>query len=300
MFDNTYQYGFFVTVNKNRVTEYLHSDGLIYLEGRKDTEYELELVNDSHERVTMIPSVDGLSVLDGKTAGLTSSGYIVEARSSVKIPGWTLDKSAVAKFVFNSAKESYTKRSGHGTKNVGALGVLVFREYITPVFSSAGFCSSTSDPFDLQTMNCSATLSGSLGTRSVDNDLNSVGTGFGDKATFNTQPVSFTKRDENHPDAMLILYYDSQRGLEKRGIQLEYKSKPMPSPFPKYSTSTDTGVGCVIPKGWEPIDRDKAIDKLLDTMKDGEDMDNMYEMLKHVENDKLDDAFKSYKDILKL
>jgi len=59
-----------------------------------------------------------------------------------------------------------------------------------------------------------------------------AGTGHGRITEFNTTEVNFEKRDPKHPDAQVVIYYDTSRGLEKRGIVLKYKKNFAPDPFP--------------------------------------------------------------------
>lgn len=311
MYDFTQQYGLFITVNGRRITEYHHNDGLCYIEGRKGTEYELELVNDSYERILMIPSVDGLSVIDGNIAGTDSPGYVVSQRSSISIPGWKLNVDEAAKFVFDNAKSSYTKRSGKGTRNVGAIGALVFREKLwegallgtniwnnsLPLSGSGAFdvvnISSTLDDLTQQSASSTPTSSGAL--RSALKDDGPLGTGFGDATDFSTEATSFVKRNSFVPDALLALYYDSVKGLEKRGIALNYRTRPRPSAFPKYDSTS-----CTPPSGWDPADRDNLMDDLLDRLRRDNDRDTMYTLLQHVETERLEDAFIDYRKTLKL
>ncbi len=300
MYDFSNQYGFFVTINGSRVTEYNHTDGNTYIEGRMGSEYQLELVNDSFERVLMIPSVDGLSIIDGKPAGLDSSGYIVESRSTVKIPGWKLDSKQAAKFVFDNAKDSYTKKSGQGTNNVGALGLLVFREEVKYMLMNSSHNMNSirlGSPVRSTVAPVSNSNSGDwITTASAQCDSSPMGTGFGKETNFNTTEVEFKKRDPLHPDAMVVLYYDSAKGLEKKGIILNYRTQPRPRAFPKYVAST---VGCVPPPGWDNEDRDDIIEKLLDRLSSEDEKDKMYNMLTTVETEKLGDAFDIFLEVLK-
>ena len=104
------------------------TDPDIYVEGREGSEFEIELINNSDELVLMIPSVDGLSVTDGKEASEDSQGYLVRPNSTVKVPGWTLDNDSVAKFIFAEKKKSYAAEHPDtpSETNVGVIGCLVF------------------------------------------------------------------------------------------------------------------------------------------------------------------------------
>jgi len=265
MRDRSNQYSVNVLIKGQPVTEYVGPDGNIYLEGRKGSEYELQFYNSSPERVLCIPSVDGLSTLDGKSAGIDSQGYVVQPWATLRIPGWTLDSQSVAKFKFGSVESGYNVQSGEGTANSGVIGFMVFREAVTqytnnwntraypqwgtaiggslgamPVTYSANATSASC----AQNM-CMGSIDSVVGatTKSIAATVPEIGTEFGKQATFNTTTMAFNKRDPNVPDAVIVAYYDTLKGLERRGIVVR---KTGPDPFPRYKGST----GCTPPAGW--------------------------------------------------
>lgn len=235
MRDTTNQFEIKILIKDRPVAEYYHTDGYTYLEGRGGSEYVLELVNHSYERVLMVPSVDGLSVLNGKTDW--DDGYVVDPHSSVRIPGWRRDNTKTAAFQFADARESYTNRVGNGTSNVGVIGLMVYREK-QRVFHYASRGVSL-NAFD--SLGSGALLSkGMVGSNSIAAAAASaapeLGTGWGEDVSFNTTEVKFEKRDPNYPDAILALYYDSAKGLERRGIVVRTTySSGNPNPFPGYT-----------------------------------------------------------------
>ncbi|MDE1905096.1 MAG: hypothetical protein KGH75_01415 [Rhodospirillales bacterium] len=123
-----------IVLNNNKsVFEYKHPDytsGQVFIEGRLGSEYSIRLKNNTNDKVLMIPSVDGLSILDGKPANQESQGYVLGPWQSTDILGWTLDNSSVAKFVFGTKESSYAKQNDveGAEQNVGVIGVLVFKE----------------------------------------------------------------------------------------------------------------------------------------------------------------------------
>ncbi len=121
-----------VLVKNRAIPKYFHQEQT-YICGFENTEFELELVNNSDNIVLMIPSVDGLSVTDGKEASEDSQGYLVRPKSTVKVPGWTLDQDSVAKFVFAEKKKSYSAEHPDtpSTTNVGVIGCLVYSRKVT-------------------------------------------------------------------------------------------------------------------------------------------------------------------------
>lgn len=119
---------FYIIVKDKQITEYAHR-GQTYVEGREGSEYELEIKNKTSGRIEAIISVDGLSIIDGKTAGLSSSGYLLNAYETIRIPGWKVDSKVAAKFAFSGKKESYaTQMSGGDSRNNGVIGLMAFAE----------------------------------------------------------------------------------------------------------------------------------------------------------------------------
>lgn len=68
-----------------------------------------------------------------------------------------------------------------------------------------------------------------------------LGTVFGDAMQWQTQTVAFKR--EPGPAASLVIYYDSRKNLERRGIKFEQKVSPLPNPFPGNE-------GCPTPPNW--------------------------------------------------
>jgi len=133
MLNATRAYELNVLVNNRPVTEF-DSQGNIFIEGRKGSDFELEFKNKSSKQVLIVPSVDGKSVLDGKRATPESRGYIVSAWGSIRIPGWTLDNNSVAKFTFDDKEKSYSAAIAEPGEEVitGVIGVLVYSEKAKP------------------------------------------------------------------------------------------------------------------------------------------------------------------------
>lgn len=254
--------------------EYLHQ-GSIFIEGREGSKYTLRFHNRTHRRVMVILSVDGLDVIKGQPAGPNSDGYLVDAQSSIEIPGWTLDNQTAAEFYFARIGKSYASASGANTNNVGVIGAMVFREkeiryYPQPFYSN---------PYSIATSGWAGSDSGMLSasgiTRSTSNRrvdqtnsgwntvgmnsvkasssvTQSVGTGFGDATQFNTSTVQFERAHPTVPDALMVMYYNTARNLQKMGIQIRTKSSRYDSSnaqaFPAYTNVN----GCKPPPGWNP------------------------------------------------
>lgn len=119
---------FEVIVNGNPVYEYSH-EGDTYIEGRKGSSFELRVKNLHYkDKYFVVPSVDGLSPLDGETAGPDSPGFVVKAGETLNIPGWMIDSSRSAKFEFQDRERSYATGVNPKTTNVGVIGILAYRE----------------------------------------------------------------------------------------------------------------------------------------------------------------------------
>lgn len=115
-----------ILVNGKPVQEYI-KEGKIYIEGRKDTAYSIKIKNKSCRRIVAVPTVDGLSVINGKEASYDSTGYVVNSYDSITIDGWRKSDKEVAQFYFSSMGKSYTAKMNKGG-NQGVIGIAVYKE----------------------------------------------------------------------------------------------------------------------------------------------------------------------------
>src|SRR4051812_26600070 len=76
------------------------------------TEYTIRATNLTSERLCVVGSVDGLSIMDGGDAHSTNSGYVLDAYGSIDIKGWRRGPDNVAAFEFGSKAESYGAKLG--------------------------------------------------------------------------------------------------------------------------------------------------------------------------------------------
>lgn len=122
-----------ILIGGKAITEYEH-EGNTFVEGRKGSEFEVEFKNKTNKQVLVVPSVDGKSVFDGKPATPESQGYVIRAWGSIRIPGWTLDNDAVAKFTFEDKDKSYSAAVTQEGEAVvsGVVGVMVYAEKEKP------------------------------------------------------------------------------------------------------------------------------------------------------------------------
>lgn len=268
MYDSTRQYSLGISVNNNPVTEYSH-DNNIFIEGRDGSRFAIDFQNNSYERVEVILSVDGLNVLDGNQAGEKGPGYVVNSRSSIRVEGWTKSLSKAQEFYFTGKDNSYSNRIGK-SGNTGVIGAMIFREKPKPIYNSLFLEANTghsggggggilrsytgsspaAGPIGLNyggrgtSMGvASGSTSDSYSGNAITVSQQNLGAGWGTEITQNLSEVAFQKRDPNFPDALIALYYDDAKGLEKRGIVIS-RSKAYPEAFPAYTSST---IGCPDP-----------------------------------------------------
>lgn len=258
---------------KSIATEYWHNNAC-FIEGRKSSSYTIELINRSSMRIKAIVSVDGLCVLDGQPAGAQNPGFVVDGFGSVTARGWAVNDQTAAEFVFSDARKSYSNATNRGTANIGVIGAMIFQESQSSVdqwypnwhenWYNPTWVNQPTPPWEYTSNSAklfhNAHSSGSGGgtfggrgcsTTTVSNNAispvlrqSSFGTGWGDKISQNLNPTSFIPRDPQNPDQILVIYYDSLQGLQRRGIKPITKrgySNNEPQPFP---SST---IGCPEP-----------------------------------------------------
>lgn len=96
--------------------------------GGRGARYEVVLKNESQRRVEVVVSVDGLDVVDGRSAGFEKRGYILEPREIVAIEGFRAGRDGAAAFRFVGVGDTYAQRRYSDTRNVGVVGLAVFSE----------------------------------------------------------------------------------------------------------------------------------------------------------------------------
>lgn len=231
-------------------------DRQTYIEGREGSNFSLRIYNGNSFRVLAIPSVDGLSVLDGEPAGENSPGYLLEPRQTLDIPGWMVDEKTAAKFFFAGMKDgkdsSYVAQMDKDTSNKGVIGLMVFREKPAAYFGNAVFATGalmrSSAPSSAMTRGI-PTSGVAFNSLSADMPVAmascasepTLGTGFGDATDFETKKAEFERGDLL---SILALYYADARGLKRKGIDVNVHVTKSPNPFPANK------VGCATPKDW--------------------------------------------------
>lgn len=240
-----------VLINGKPAKEYLHKKK-VYIEGREETTFSLRLRNNSYQRKLFVPTIDGLSVLDGKEASFKSGGYIVPGYSTITVDGWRINDDEVASFYFSSPDDSYRKRMKKGN-NLGVIGVAVFdeKQLFTTTMTNAGnfYVSTSPNPFyqdgsitltpTSTSYLSSVNLTGGIQTSaslvscsySGSAPTQQLGTGWGTTKTSEVVSVDFTRFDS--PTTVFEINYNTRAELEKAGIS--FKKEPLyvtPQAFP--------------------------------------------------------------------
>lgn len=101
------------------------AEGRTYAIGEVGRRYTIVVRNDADYQVEVVASVDGLDVIDGRTANYEKRGYLVAAYGTLEIEGFRQSADQVAAFRFGSVRDSYAARTGTD-RNVGVIGVALF------------------------------------------------------------------------------------------------------------------------------------------------------------------------------
>lgn len=120
-----------VLVNGNKCKQYFH-ENRIFIEAKDNSEYELEIKNNTWNSVLLLTSVDGLSVITGKSASDCDPGYVISPQSPLRIKGFRYSNDEVAAFKFTNKNDSYANITGgdEARKNCGIIGFRIWDEYL--------------------------------------------------------------------------------------------------------------------------------------------------------------------------
>ncbi|MCF7674616.1 MAG: hypothetical protein K9N23_17025 [Akkermansiaceae bacterium] len=99
-----------------------------YVEGRNGSTYSIVVKNRCKSRILVVLSVDGLDVMDGKPAGTSRPGYVINAGETLEVKGFRTSHDAVAAFKFSTVSQSYANTRHGDTRNVGVIGLAAFLE----------------------------------------------------------------------------------------------------------------------------------------------------------------------------
>ena len=96
--------------------------------GKHGQRYSIYVKNHTGERIEVVLSVDGLDVLDGRSASPRKRGYVIAPHGRLEVEGFRRSYESVAAFRFGSVSSSYAARSTGSSRNVGVIGAAIFRE----------------------------------------------------------------------------------------------------------------------------------------------------------------------------
>ena len=226
-----------ILVNGQPVKEYFHNDRM-YVEGRTDAEYKIRIKNNGYRRIVVVPTVDGLSVIDGNPASYTSPGYIIPGYTTDTIDGWRSDDNTINKFYFSAGKDSYAKRNGQDSTNIGIIGAAVFEErenykyvvqkstWIDPWTLGYGVgttytltSSGTTNSYSVSGASSSTSLSSTALNATPTISSNALGTGWGEEKKSSVNWIEFDRVEK--PSAVFEIFYHTREELEKLGINLK-------------------------------------------------------------------------------
>lgn len=116
--------------------------------GEEGRRYSIVVRNRSDLRLEVVLSVDGLDVMDGRTASFRKRGYLIEPHRQLVVEGFRQSTDAVAAFRFGPVRESYANQKYGDTRNVGVVGIALFNERGTnPVIDRDAQKRLKADPF---------------------------------------------------------------------------------------------------------------------------------------------------------
>lgn len=99
-----------------------------FVVGSRDDRYSIVLKNRCKSRLEVVLSVDGLDVIDGKSASFSKRGYVIAPDETLEVKGWRTSPDTVARFKFSTVAGSYANLAHGDHRNVGVIGLAVFAE----------------------------------------------------------------------------------------------------------------------------------------------------------------------------
>jgi hypothetical protein len=226
-------YSLEILVNDKPVRHYAHNNRL-FIEAKLGTEYQIKIKNNTLNRVLAVPSVDGISPIDGEQAKDNSPGYVIDGLRSFTIVGYRTSNDSVNAFKFSSKTNSYAAKSdalNGDTSNCGVIGIKIFKEVEKVV--QVG----TNEPI-LWWGDFGVTTIGGLIDRNYSDKIYSsfladTATEFSNKKI--ESHVIETTFDKGKEDAHLEVFYASRQALESLGIKFIPEQKvSFPQSFPKF------------------------------------------------------------------
>lgn len=170
------------------------------------TEYAIRVWNDGPRRIAALVSVDGLSVINGKTSTNDDPGYVVAPHSSIVIKGWRRNLETVAAFTFEERSKSYASLMGK-PENIGIIRLVAIEELVRerPM------------PFEKDSASGAARAE----------KKSSTGTGYGRDLDSGAYYVPFARSSNTRT---VTLRYDTVAALRKAGVPVDDPEFAPPPP----------------------------------------------------------------------
>lgn len=196
-----------------------NKNGNFYIEGTSGCRYSLLITNLTNGRIKAVCSVDGLDVIDGKTASYDKSGYVIPAYSYVNIKGFRISDNEVATFRFGPIEEAYAMKLDQ-PQNIGKLGFAFFSErqddYIyspePPLYYGGRKYDETKG-----VSKESANKSQSFNLNSTAERTPSIGTEFGERRNSSVTRTEFVEKTAS-PEIIAELNYGNHEDLLNKGV----------------------------------------------------------------------------------
>lgn len=201
-----------------------------YVAGINGRPYKISLRNRTGAPILVVPSVDGVNALTGRTAEPNQSGYIVPAYGQVTVDGWRKSTHEVAAFFFTPQDNSYASRTGRPA-NVGVIGLAVFRQAPPPpkvgLSTAQDGASSQRGSGPAESMAKEYDPAAKAGAPAAP----SLGTGHGPRERSDVTYQDF-RRESDKPFEIAVLEYDTVENLIARGLVAGGQVQRQPDPFP--------------------------------------------------------------------
>lgn len=245
--------------------------GETHVLGEQGSRYVLRVHNRSARRIEAVVSVDGLDVIDGKSADFARKrGYLVPAYGYVDIDGWRLSEREAAAFRFAAIGESYAAKSGKA-RNVGVIGVAVFPERVVrrvrepwsyesyesyggaprqreaeasrglgsagaPAKRGAAQDSAAAAPASAPAPAEEARAEAKAASSAPRRERSGLGTEFGEAVSSQISHVAFVRANASRPAVLLGARYNDRPGLYALGIDVDGQDdlalRQSANPFP--------------------------------------------------------------------
>lgn len=101
--------------------------GLHFVEGKNGDEYSVVFYNRCNTDLLVVLSIDGVNVKDGRPAGVNQAGFVIKAGSMEEVKGYPIGYYDGKAFQFTTVANSKVRYSTGDTRNVGVIGIAVFK-----------------------------------------------------------------------------------------------------------------------------------------------------------------------------